>query len=55
MGKSLENEMPQVAQIKGFSGWRKRRAYSRKIRIYETRSLLAEKEFNILDMEANYY
>jgi hypothetical protein len=55
MGKSLENERTHVAQIKGFSGWRKRRAFFKKIRIFETRSLLAEKEFKILELEANYY
>jgi hypothetical protein len=55
MGKSLDNERNVVAQIKGFSGWRKRRAFAKKLRIFETRSLLAEKEYTILDMEANYY
>jgi hypothetical protein len=55
MGKSLENERVQVAQIRGFSGWRKRRAFFKKVRIFEARSLLAEKEFTILDLEANYY
>lgn len=55
MGKSLENERTVVAQIKGFSGWRKRRAFAKKVRIYETRSLMAEREYTILDMEANYY
>ncbi len=55
MGKSIENERQYVALIKGFSGWRKRRNFNKKVRIYETRSLLAEKEFKILDMEANYY
>lgn len=55
MGKSIENERQYVALIKGFSGWRKRRNFNKKVRTYETRSLLAEKEFNILDMEANYF
>jgi hypothetical protein len=55
MGKVLENERIVVAQIKGFWGWRKRRAFEKKIRIFETRSLLVEKEYNILDMEANFY
>jgi hypothetical protein len=40
--------------IKGLSGWRKRRAFNKKVRIYEARSLLAEKEYGILDLEANY-
>lgn len=55
MGKSLENERAIVSQIKGFSGWRKRRAFFKKVRIYEARSLLAEKEYHILDLESNYY
>lgn len=55
MGKSLENERVIVGHIKGFSGWRKRRAFNKKMRIYEARSLLAEKEFNILELESNYY
>jgi hypothetical protein len=42
MSKVLENERPHVNQIKGFSGWRKRRAFNKKIRIYEVKSLLAE-------------
>ena len=55
MGKQLENERGYVAQIKGFSGWKKRRGFFRKVRIFEARSLLAEKEFKIMDLEANYY
>ena len=55
MGKYLENEMNYVTQVKGFSGWKKRRGFNRKVRIFETRSLLAEKEFNIMELEANYF
>jgi hypothetical protein len=55
MGKSLENERVIVGQIKGFSGWRKRRAFSKKLRIYEARSLLAENEFHIMELESNYF
>ena len=55
MGKSLESEQVIVAQIRGFSGWRKRRAFFKKVKIYETRSLLAETEFNILELESNFY
>lgn len=55
MGKALENERVIVAEIKGCAGWKKRRAFFKKLRIFETRSLLAEKEYNILDLEANYY
>jgi hypothetical protein len=55
MGKTLENERVIVSEIKGFSGWRKRRAFSKKARIFEARSLLAEKEYNILEMESNYF
>ena len=55
MGKSLENEMGVVAQIKGCSGWKKRRAFSKKVRSFEARSLLAEDEYNILDLESNFY
>jgi len=44
-----------VAAIKGFSGWRKRRNFNKKVRVFEARSLLAEEEFRILDMEAKYY
>lgn len=55
MGKSLENERPLVAQIKGFSGFTKRRTFNRKMRIYETKSLLAETEFSLMEMEADYF
>ncbi len=55
MGKQLENERAHVAQMKGCSGWRKRRNFFKKLRIYESRSLLAEEEFNNLDMEVNYF
>jgi hypothetical protein len=55
MAKSLESERLQVGQIRGFSGWRKRRAFSRKMRVFEARALLAEKEYTILDLEANYF
>ncbi len=55
MGKNIDNERSHVALIKGFSGWRKRRAFFKKVRIYEARALLAEKEFNILELESNYY
>jgi hypothetical protein len=48
MGKSLETVRPHVAQIKGWSGWKKRRAFSRKMRVYETKSLVAEREFEKL-------
>jgi hypothetical protein len=41
--------------MKGFSGYRKRDAYKKKLRIFETRSLLAENEFRKLEMEADYY
>jgi LMBR1 domain-containing protein 1 len=55
MAKSLESERVQVGQIRGFSGWRKRRAFSKKLRIFEARALLAEKEYTFLDLEANYF
>lgn len=55
MGKLLENERPHVNQIKGFSGWRKRRQFNRKIRIFEIKSLLAEKEYTILEKETDYF
>lgn len=55
MGKVLETERPHVNQIKGYSGWKKRRTFNRKIRVFETKSLLAEKEFRILEKEADYY
>ena len=55
MGKAIENERQYVAAIKGFSGWRKRRNFNKKVRVFEARSLLAEEEFRILDMEAKYY
>eukprot|EP00347_Sterkiella_histriomuscorum_P002802 403366747 len=54
MGKQIENERQYVALIKGFSGWKKRRTFNKKVRIYESRSLLAEKEYRLLDMQANY-
>lgn len=54
MGKYLEDERNLVAQIKGFSGYRKRDAFKKKLRILETRSLLAEKEFRKLEMIADY-
>lgn len=55
MGKDLENERPHVNQIKGFSGWRKRRAFNKKIRVFEMKSLLAENEFRVLEKEVDYY
>lgn len=54
-GKDLENERPHVFQIKGFSGWRKRRVFNKKIRVYETKCLLAESEFRVLEKEVDYY
>ena len=54
MGKQIENERQYVALIKGFSGWKKRRAFNKKVRIYESRSILAEREYKQLEMEANY-
>ena len=55
MGKSLENERAIVGQIKGFSGWKKRRNFFKKVRIFEARSLMAEKEYTILDLESNFF
>jgi predicted signal transduction protein with EAL and GGDEF domain len=55
MGKALENERVVVAQIKGCTGWKKRRAFFKKVRIFEARSLLAEKEYTILDLESNFF
>jgi hypothetical protein len=55
MGKLLENERGIVAEIKGCTGWKRRRIFSKKLRIFEARSLMAEKEYNILEMEANYH
>jgi hypothetical protein len=55
MGKSLENERGIVAEIKGCTGWKRRRNFAKKMRILESRSLLAEKEYNILEKEANYF
>lgn len=54
MGKTLEEDRNLVAQIKGFSGYRKRDAFKKKLRTLETRSLLAEDEFRKLEMEADY-
>lgn len=45
MGKQLEDERPYVASITGISGYKKRRHFARKMRVYETRSLRAEGEF----------
>ena len=55
MGKQLEDERALVAQIKSMTGWRKRRAFARKMRIYETKTLLAEREFMKMEMEVDYY
>lgn len=55
MGKDLENQRTHVNQIKGFSGWRKRRTFNRKVRVYEIKGLLAEKEYTILEKEADYF
>ena len=54
MGKDIEDKRGLVAQIKGFSGYRKRNAFKKKLRILETRSLLAELEFKKMKMEADY-
>ena len=40
MGKDIENERAYVALIKGYAGWKKRRAFNKKIRILEARTLL---------------
>jgi|LauGreDrversion4_2_1035121.scaffolds.fasta_scaffold303025_1 hypothetical protein len=55
MGKVLENERGIVAEIKGCTGWKRRRDFSKKMRVLESRALLAEKEYCILEMEANYF
>ena len=55
MGKALENERGIVAEIKGSNGWKRRSVFAKKMRILESRALRAEKEYSILEMEANYY
>ena len=55
MGKGLENERSIVMELKGYAGWKKRRHFFKKVRIYETRSLMAEKEYEMMDMEVNYF
>ena len=55
MGKGLENERNIVMELKGYAGWKKRRQFFKKLRIYEARSLMAEKEYEIMDMEVNYF
>ena len=55
MGKALENERGIVAEIKGSTGWKRRGMFAKKMRILESRALRAEKEYSILEMEANYY
>mmetsp|Transcript_17957 Transcript_17957/g.17148 ORF Transcript_17957/g.17148 Transcript_17957/m.17148 type:complete len:158 (+) Transcript_17957:668-1141(+) len=54
LGKYLEDERNLVTTIKGWAGYRKRSAFKKKLRVYETRSLLAETEFNKLEMSADY-
>jgi hypothetical protein len=54
MSKQLSEDYPLVSQIRGFSGFRKRTTFKKKLRILETRSLLAEKEFKKLEMEVDY-
>ena len=48
MGKELEDDRITVAHIKGCSGYRKRRAFKARLRIFETRSILAEREYERL-------
>lgn len=55
MGKALEGERGLVAEIKGCTGWKRRRGFAKKMRILESRALMAEKEYSVLEMEANYY
>ena len=50
MGKTLEDERNLVGEIKGISGFRKRTYFKKKLRIFETKSLLAESEFTKLEM-----
>lgn len=54
MGKELDDERNLFAQIKGWSGYRKRGTFKKKLRVLETRSLLAEQEFRKLQMQADY-
>jgi len=55
MGKGPENERNIVMELRGYAGWKKRRNFFKKVRIYEARSLMAEKEYQIMDMEVNYF
>lgn len=55
MGKGLDNERNVVMELRGYAGWKKRRQFFKKVRIYEARSLMAEKEYQIMDMEVNYF
>ena len=43
MGKEIENEKQYVALIKGYAGWKKRRAFNKKIRLFEARTLLSKR------------
>jgi hypothetical protein len=42
MGKEIENERAYVALIKGYAGWKKRRAFNKKVRLFEARTLLGK-------------
>jgi hypothetical protein len=53
-GKELEAENILVMDIKGLSGWRKRRTFYRKLRVYETQAMKAEKEYADLETASNF-
>lgn len=53
-GKELEAENILVMDIKGFSGWRKRRTFYRRLRVYETQAMKAEQEYEDLETASNY-
>ena len=50
----MDNERMQVALMTGFTGYIRRYAYGKKMRIWETCTILAEKEFNKLKDQADY-
>ena len=53
-GKHLESDRMQVALMKGFTGYVRRFQYGKKMRIWETCTILAEKEFKKLQDQADY-
>ena len=53
-GKRLEKEAIQVELMRGLTGYVRRYAFSKKMTVWQTRTLMAEKEFEKLQDQADF-